>query len=91
MLTRSTELEGAPAGIRCFGIAPGLVDTAMQATIRAAHINAISDIPQSRLSSPDEAGAAIAWLASGAGDGSAGVMVDIRDVDFRRLVGLPAA
>lgn len=88
MLTRACDLEGAAAGIRCFGLAPGLVDTAMQASIRAAHINEVSEIPQARLSPPDEAGRAIAWLASGAGDAHAGSMVDVRDAAIRAAVGL---
>jgi NAD(P)-dependent dehydrogenase (short-subunit alcohol dehydrogenase family) len=88
MLTRSIDLEGAEHGIRCFGLAPGLVDTPMQASIRAAHINEISNIPQSKLSQPADAGAAIAWLASGAGDAFAGTMSDIRDADFRERAGL---
>jgi NAD(P)-dependent dehydrogenase (short-subunit alcohol dehydrogenase family) len=88
MLTQSVELEGAPAGLHCFGLAPGLVDTGMQAAIRAAHINAISDIPRERLSGPESAARAIGWLASGAGDDLAGTMIDVRDADFRRRAGL---
>jgi NAD(P)-dependent dehydrogenase (short-subunit alcohol dehydrogenase family) len=88
MLTQSVELEGAAAGIHCFGLAPGLVDTGMQAAIRAAHINAISDIPQEKLSSPGSAARAIAWLAAGAGDDLGGTMIDVRDGDFRRRAGL---
>lgn len=88
MLTRACDLEGAPQGIRCFGLAPGLVDTAMQAKIRAARINAISDIPQSKLSGPEAAARAIAWLASGAGDAHAGTMIDVRDEAIRKAAGL---
>jgi NAD(P)-dependent dehydrogenase (short-subunit alcohol dehydrogenase family) len=88
MLTRSLDLEGAPAGIRCFGLAPGLVDTAMQANIRAAQINEISNIPREKLTSPDAAARAIAWLAGGAGDDLAGGMVDVRDEAFRQRAGL---
>jgi NAD(P)-dependent dehydrogenase (short-subunit alcohol dehydrogenase family) len=81
-------MEGAPLGIRCFGLAPGLVDTAMQASIRAAQINAISNIPREKLSSPDAAARAIAWLAGGEGDDYAGNMVDVRDEGFRARAGL---
>jgi NAD(P)-dependent dehydrogenase (short-subunit alcohol dehydrogenase family) len=88
MLTQSVELEGAPAGLHCFGLAPGLVDTAMQAAIRAAHINAISDIPREKLAGPEIAARAIAWLASGAGDDLAGTMIDVRNPDFSRRAGL---
>ncbi|MDB5560676.1 MAG: short-chain dehydrogenase [Hyphomicrobiales bacterium] len=83
MLTRAADLEGAEHGIRSFGLAPGLVDTPMQASIRAVHVNEISDIPQSKLSAPQDAGRAIAWLASGRGDDYAGGMIDLRDAAFR--------
>ncbi|MBR2691074.1 MAG: SDR family oxidoreductase [Aquamicrobium sp.] len=86
MLTRSIDEEGKAHGIRCFGIAPGLVDTAMQASIRAAGINEVSQIPQERLADPRVSAGAIAWLASGAGDDRAGTMVDIRDADFMAKV-----
>jgi len=88
MLTRSIDLEGAPAGIRCFGLAPGLVDTAMQASIRAARINDISNIPREKLASPAVAGRAIAWLAGADALDYAGTMVDVRDEGFRRRAGL---
>ncbi|MDR3471060.1 MAG: SDR family oxidoreductase [Devosia sp.] len=87
MLTRSADLEGAPAGIRCFGLAPGLVDTAMQANIRQARINEISEIPRERLSTPDDAAMAIAWLAAGRGDELGGTMVDVRNAEFRARAG----
>lgn len=86
MLTRAIDEEGKAEGIRCFGIAPGLVDTAMQASIRAAGINEVSNIPQEKLSDPKVAAKAIAWLASGAGDEYAGAMLDVRDADFAAKV-----
>ena len=86
MLTRAIDEEGRGEGIRCFGIAPGLVDTAMQASIRAAGINEVSSIPQENLADPKVAARAIAWLASGAGDGYAGTMADVRDADFMAKV-----
>jgi NAD(P)-dependent dehydrogenase (short-subunit alcohol dehydrogenase family) len=67
MLTRAVDEEGKAHGIRCFGIAPGLVDTAMQASIRAAGINEVSKIPQENLSDPTVSAGAIAWLASAQG------------------------
>jgi len=86
MLTRAIDEEGKVFGIRCFGIAPGLVDTAMQASIRAAGINEVSKIPQENLSDPAISADAIAWLASGEGDDYAGAMVDVRDADFMAQV-----
>lgn len=88
MLTRATDAEGTPKGIRCFGLAPGLVDTQMQAKIRAAHINQISDVPRSQLSSPSDAALVVAWLASAAGDDLGGTMADARDPELRRRAGL---
>lgn len=88
MLTRSIDLEGAPFGIRCFGLAPGLVDTAMQASIRAARINDISNIPREKLARPDAAARAVAWLASGDAADYAGGMADVRDEAFRQRAGL---
>ena len=89
MLTRAIDLEGAARSTRCFGLAPGLVDTAMQERIRLAHINAISELPRSKLRQPGDAARAVAWLASGAGDGYAGTMVDVRSEEFRMKAGLP--
>lgn len=86
MLTRAIDEEGKAHGIRCFGIAPGLVDTAMQASIRAAGINEVSKIPQENLSDPTVSAGAIAWLASGAGDDYAGTMADVRDAKFMARV-----
>jgi len=88
MLTRAAELEGAARGIRSIGFAPGLVDTDMQARIRAAHINRVSDVPQASLASAAGPARAVAWLASGAGDDYGGTMVDVRDEGFRQRAGL---
>jgi len=88
MFTRVADLEGAPRNIRCIGFAPGLVDTDMQARIRAAHINQISDVPQASLGAPQLPARAVAWLASGAGDSYAGQMVDVRNEEFKARAGL---
>lgn len=78
MLTRSIQLEGADIGLLGFAFAPGLVDTDMQASIRAAKINHISDVPRENLLPPERPAKVIAWLASGAGDDLAGQYADIR-------------
>ncbi len=88
MLTRSTELEGAALGIRGFAFAPGLVDTGMQADIRAARINAISDIPRENLAPPERPARVVAWLASGAADDLAGQYLDIRQEGLAERAGL---
>ena len=84
MLTRSVDMEGKPSGIACFGLAPGLVDTAMQGAIREAKINDISNVPREKLAAPEHAANAILWLASGRADHLAGTMADIRDAEFTK-------
>ena len=44
MLTNTIALECADAGVRVFGLAPGVIDTDMQASIRASGISRISQI-----------------------------------------------
>jgi NAD(P)-dependent dehydrogenase (short-subunit alcohol dehydrogenase family) len=78
MLTHSMALEGAASGLKAFAFAPGLVDTAMQAEIRAARINAISDVLQDTLLPPSTPAAVIAWLAAGYGDDLTDTFIDIR-------------
>lgn len=87
MLTRCADLEGVPDGIRAFGFAPGVVDTGMQAAIRDAKINRVSDIPRENLSSVTPPAEMIAWLVGGSGDDLAGDMVDIGDPDIRKRIG----
>ena len=88
MLTQSADLEGKPEGIRCFGFAPGLVDTAMQETIRRSGVNDVSQLPRSALSPPDIPARAVAWLASGEADDFAGQYADVRDSNLRARAGL---
>lgn len=78
MLTHSIALEGAASGLKAFAFAPGLVDTAMQADVRAARINAISEVPQETLLPPATPAKIIAWLASGTADDLADSFIDIR-------------
>jgi NAD(P)-dependent dehydrogenase (short-subunit alcohol dehydrogenase family) len=89
MLTKSVHLEYRALGIRCFGIAPGVVDTGMQAVIRASGINPVSKIPRSDLAPADQPGRAIAWLCTSAADPLIGAELDIRTPDLRAAVGLP--
>lgn len=89
MLTRSTGLEYASENVFAFGLIPGLVDTGMQATIRASGVNEVSRLPQTALRPAEEPARAAAYLLSGAGDDLSGGEVDIRDAGFRARVGLP--
>ena len=89
MLTRSVHLEYGAQSIRVFGIAPGVVDTGMQVSIRASGINPVSKLPRESLSQPDQPGRAIAWLCTPAADSLAGQELDIRDPALRQAIGLP--
>ncbi len=88
MLTKSIELEGAADGIRGFGFAPGLVDTDMQANIRAIKINEIGSVPRENLLPPSKPAGVIAWLATGDADDLAGQFLDIRQEGLLARAGL---
>lgn len=90
MLTRSVAVDHAKDGICAFGFLPGIVDTGMQATIRASGINEVSRIPRTALRPPEEPARAVAYLLSGAADDLAGGEIDVRDAGFRARAGLPA-
>ncbi len=90
MLTRSVHLEYGGQGIRCFGFAPGVVDTDMQGSIRASGINPVSQIPRENLAPAHEPAEAIAWLCTPAADALAGQELDVRNPDLRKSVGLRA-
>lgn len=89
MLTKSVHLEYGAQGIRCFGIAPGVVDTAMQAAIRASGINPVSRLSRDDLAPPEHPGQAIAWLCTPDANALIGQELDIRDPNLRDAVGLP--
>lgn len=62
MLTRSLALE-YPA-IASYGFQPGVVDTDMQAAIRASRMNDMSRIPRASLANPGRPAAFIGWLCA---------------------------
>jgi NAD(P)-dependent dehydrogenase (short-subunit alcohol dehydrogenase family) len=88
MLTRSVHLEYGAQGIRVFGLAPGVVDTDMQGTIRASGINPVSQLPRASLAPAEDPARAIAWLCTPAADPLVGAELDIRAPDLRAAVGL---
>ena len=88
MLTEAIALECADAGIRVFGFAPGVVDTDMQASIRASGINRISQIRQIDLAPVGHPATAIYYLCTTAADDLVGKELALNDPDFRRRVGL---
>lgn len=89
MVTRSLALEYAEAGIRVFGFSPGVVDTGMQAEIRASGINRVSQLDRSALADPAVPAAVMAFLCGPGGDAFAGREIDIRDAQLRAAAGLP--
>ncbi len=90
MLTKSVQLEYAGHGICAFGLIPGLVDTGMQATVRASGVNEVSRLPKTALRPAAEPARAVAYLLSGEADDLASGEVEIRDAGFRTRAGLPA-
>ena len=67
MLTNRWRSNTDAVGMRVFGFAPGIVDTEMQASIRASGIGPIAKLPRDMLASPSEPAAAIAFLCSPGG------------------------
>jgi NAD(P)-dependent dehydrogenase (short-subunit alcohol dehydrogenase family) len=88
MLTDAIALECADAGVRVFGLAPGVIDTDMQATIRVSGINRISQIRQIDLAPVGHPAAAIHYLCTAAADDLVGKELVLNDPDFRRRIGL---
>jgi NAD(P)-dependent dehydrogenase (short-subunit alcohol dehydrogenase family) len=67
MLTRAFAAELAPHGVRVCGIAPGVTETGMNATLRADPVRSAElarTLPMGRFAGADEQAAAICFLAS---------------------------
>jgi len=90
MLTKSVAEEYGRAGIRVFGFGPGVVDTEMQAQVRASGINPVSRIPRSELAPVEHPAQGIVFLCGPGGTAWHGQEVAIRDPAFRAQAGLPA-
>jgi NAD(P)-dependent dehydrogenase (short-subunit alcohol dehydrogenase family) len=88
MLTSAITLECADAGVRVFGLSPGVIDTDMQAAIRASGINRISQIRQIDLAPVGHPAAAILYLCTAAADDLVGKELALNDPVFRRRIGL---
>ncbi|WP_448192290.1 SDR family NAD(P)-dependent oxidoreductase [Azospirillum sp. sgz301742] len=88
MLTGMLALEYGAEGLRVFGLQPGVVDTGMQATIRASGINEVSRLKRSDLAQPEAPARAIVYLCTADADDLAGQELTIRDPELRRRVGL---
>lgn len=89
MLTQCLHLEYGAQGIRAFGLAPGVVDTAMQAAIRASGINEVSLLPRSTLAPAAQPARMLAWLCTPEADSRLGQELDIREPSLRAAAGLP--
>jgi NAD(P)-dependent dehydrogenase (short-subunit alcohol dehydrogenase family) len=88
MLTRTIGLEYADAGVRVFGLSPGVIDTDMQAAIRASGINRVNQIRQIDLAPVGHPAAAIFYLCTAAADDLVGEELTLNDSAFRRRIGL---
>jgi len=88
MLTETIHCDHAGDHIKSFGLAPGLVDTDMQASIRASGINPVSQLDRSALAHPDEPAKIVAYLAGGDADDLSGQELDVRDLDLRSRAGI---
>lgn len=64
-LTQTAALELGPLGITCNAICPGFIDTDMTRTVPSgAQDRMLARIPARRIGTPEEVGAAVAFLAS---------------------------
>lgn len=89
MLTKSTHLEYGTQGIRIIGLAPGVVDTDMQGSIRASGLNPVSKIPRADLAPTDQPARMITWLCTAEAGDLAGQEIDIRQPELRARADLP--
>ncbi|MEQ9692408.1 MAG: SDR family oxidoreductase [Bauldia litoralis] len=88
MLGQVLDAEYGDRGIRVFGLAPGLVDTDMQGTIRAAGVGPTAGMTRVQLTPPEEPANAVVFLCGSGGDAFTGLELDLRDADFRAALGL---
>lgn len=88
MLTQTAHHELAHTGIRCVDLAPGTVDTNMQAAIRASGLNPVSQMAREDHYHPSAPAAIIAWLCKNEAHDLAGEVVSIRDPAIRARAGL---
>lgn len=86
MLTQSIHLELSAEGIRCYGFIPGVLDTEMQATIRASGINEVSRLRREDLADPHVPARLIALLCLGRPEEMAGGDISIRDAEAAELI-----
>jgi 3-oxoacyl-[acyl-carrier protein] reductase len=88
MLTRVVQLEYGARGALVYGFRPGVVDTGMQASIRASGLNPVSQLQRSALAPVEAPAAGVAWLLAHRPADLAGQELDIRDSALRARMGL---
>lgn len=86
MLTGMFEKELAGAGIQNYFIGIPPTDTDMQAKIREAGLNPISQIPQKDLVKPEVSASVMAWLCSDEARKQTEVYLDVRDTFFTKMM-----
>jgi len=82
-LVRSLAMELGPAGIGCFGVAPGWTETDMAAealAVRGEQIRA--EIPLGRVATPEDVAALVAFLVNPAADYLSGNTVDVNGASY---------
>ncbi|MFY8106574.1 MAG: SDR family oxidoreductase [Elstera sp.] len=86
MITQSLHLEYAAAGLRVFGLAPGVVDTGMQASIRASAHAPERLRDRSSLAHPDAPAQIIAALLSMKAEQFRGQELDVRSEHLQNII-----
>lgn len=88
MLTRCLAHEYAESDLAVYGLQPGLVDTGMQAQIRASGLNPVSRLPRSELGSAQPPAELIAWVADERPSDLIGQDLSVRDAQLMGRAGL---
>lgn len=88
MLTQMLALELQPDGIASFFVGIPPTDTAMQAEIRAAGLNPISQIPQEKLVPVAVPASVLAYMCSAEAHGIDEVLLDVRQDRFTAMMAL---
>ncbi|MDQ6810153.1 MAG: SDR family oxidoreductase [Verrucomicrobiota bacterium] len=83
--SKSLAAELAPAGIGCFAIAPGWVETDMSAAALAEQGDEIrATIPMGRVASPEDIAQLVAYLVTPAADYLTGNTIDVNGASYLR-------
>ena len=92
--TRALAAELAGTGVAAIALSPGMMDTEMQAGLRATPRDEMEYFRQAHSSGmlrpPEEAAALACWLCGPDGDTFSGQVVSVHTPDIRDRVGLPA-